>query len=415
MPNSDVMDKLIRISVPVLAPLSPSMDTGTDQLSSFYRPVAVPFVRHSPLPVQAQSAPGAASKSIAQTAVNRTVYGVNSNINQLTPPQVSSGITPTKLGGGNYPIKGTGDPQSLSIDTEVADGNSFLRTPQFLGGINLAENGNFEASSKIDPPGWTGTDQGAGFPGAILTYETTAPQAGTRSLIMTASVQFGGAYATRKYQAKPGDAFRISGYIFQSALAQAGTIVLSFLDASGAQIGVVDTGAGNGGSAAWTFVSATGVAPANTVSARLKIQTEQVGGGTVKFDNIFCCRMIASFEVTPINTAGTPTATSALCSQSGTSTTILVAGSTWQFGDGTISYNSGSVNPGAFGTFYVYADDPGLTGGAVTYVSTATPSNCNAADGRLFFGKITTAGGGGGASTGGGSGGGGPQSKSALL
>jgi hypothetical protein len=68
----------------------------------------------------------------------------------------------------------------------------------------------------------------------------------------------------------------------------------------------------------------------------------------------------------------------------------------------------GLVRGGALGTFYVYADDPGYGGGAVTCVAATAWSTTFAANGRIFFGKITTVGGGGGAvgSDGGGSGGG---------
>lgn len=51
-------DKLVRISA--AGALSPSQDTLVDQLNAFYRQNAIPFVRHSPLPVAAQEASTAA-------------------------------------------------------------------------------------------------------------------------------------------------------------------------------------------------------------------------------------------------------------------------------------------------------------------------------------------------------------------
>jgi hypothetical protein len=75
-----------------------------------------------------------------------------------------------------------------------------------------------------------------------------------------------------------------------------------------------------------------------------------------------------------------------------------------QYGDGQVSYNSGAVDPGSLGLKFVYADDPIFAGGAVTYQSTDSLDVLNAANGRVSFGKITTAGGGGGSGSGGGGG-----------
>ena len=83
-------------------------------------------------------------------------------------------------------------------------------------------------------------------------------------------------------------------------------------------------------------------------------------------------------------------------SQTGGSTVINVASNTAQIGSNTVIYNSGSVDPGVYGTYYVYADDPTFTGGAVTYVATTNQLDLLSSDDRVPFGKITTSGGGGG-------------------
>lgn len=90
--------------------------------------------------------------------------------------------------------------------------------------------------------------------------------------------------------------------------------------------------------------------------------------------------------------------------QFGTSTQINVAASFWTAGDQTISYNPGSVDPGSYGTWLLYAIDNTRVGGTVTFIATQASSDITANDGSIYFGKITTAGGGGG--TGGGGGGG---------
>lgn len=117
-------------------------------------------------------------------------------------------------------------------------------------------------------------------------------------------------------------------------------------------------------------------------------------------------RPTSSFFTNAVDNLGLPL-TNPL-SQSGTSTTILVASTTWQFGGFTVSFNSGSVDPGAFGTYNVFADDPQYNGGAITYMF-AVPGSADTVKkrGRFFFGQITTVSGGGGGGTGGGNGGGG--------
>jgi len=120
---------------------------------------------------------------------------------------------------------------------------------------------------------------------------------------------------------------------------------------------------------------------------------------------------VAEDAISPVNQSGSFTVNATL-SQSGTSTTIDVAASTLVLpGNSTtpgrqINYSAGSVNPGSLGTWYVYADDPSLAGGAVTYEATASWSQVFAAPGRIYFGVITTTAGGGQSGGGGGTGGG---------
>jgi hypothetical protein len=104
--------------------------------------------------------------------------------------------------------------------------------------------------------------------------------------------------------------------------------------------------------------------------------------------------------VKPVVASGAYTGANPL-SQSGTTTTINVAASTIQWGTKSVSYNSGSVSPVGYGTKYVYADDPGFTGGAVTYQSSNTALTLISNDARVPFGNITTAIGGGGIGGGG--------------
>jgi len=101
-------------------------------------------------------------------------------------------------------------------------------------------------------------------------------------------------------------------------------------------------------------------------------------------------RLAASRRNNGLNVSMSPTSPTVL-SNNHLVTAIVVAASTMQLGDGTVSYNAGSVDPGSFGgPFYVYADDPTYAGGAVAYVVSASPFDQVASDGRIQFGTITT-------------------------
>lgn len=100
-------------------------------------------------------------------------------------------------------------------------------------------------------------------------------------------------------------------------------------------------------------------------------------------------QLASTFHNNPVNVAFTPTSTTNL-SNDGISHMIVVSAGTNQFAPAGVAYNSGTVDPGNFGTWYIFADDPLFQGGAVIYQFSATPPNQTAADGRLPFGKITT-------------------------
>jgi hypothetical protein len=134
------------------------------------------------------------------------------------------------------------------------------------------------------------------------------------------------------------------------------------------------------------------------------------------FDDIKIVLQATPFDLTPTSTTMTITGGVNPLSQSGTSTTINVAASTWQSGDGQISYNSGTCTGTNDQDNFVYGDDPTYSGGAITYSATLTGPTTIAAPGRLYFGLIHLLSVGGGATgTGGGTGGGGPKGKANLA
>lgn len=149
-------------------------------------------------------------------------------------------------------------------------------------------------------------------------------------------------------------------------------------------------------------------------SSFVRVDADQRTGGGRGFVALDANNRLAnSLRLNAVNISMSPTSSTVL-SNDGAATAIPIAAFSMQHGGGTIAYNSGSVDPGAFGTFYVFADDPTFAGGAVTYSFSATTEDQVANEGRMKVGVITTSsgtpqtgGGSSGGSTPGGGGGGG--------
>ena len=102
-------------------------------------------------------------------------------------------------------------------------------------------------------------------------------------------------------------------------------------------------------------------------------------------------RLADSFKNNALNLSYCPTAATVLSNAGNGATSITIAANSNQYGAGSVAYNSGSVDPGVVpATSFVYADDPGFSGGAVTYAFTSSVYNQTAADGRVAFGSIAT-------------------------
>lgn len=130
---------------------------------------------------------------------------------------------------------------------------------------------------------------------------------------------------------------------------------------------------------------------------------QAVGGGRAHVALDKNNRIASTKHLTAANAAYTPT-NNTLLSQSGTSTLINISASTQTFPDGDVNYNSGSVDPGAYGLYYVYVDDATYEGSPALYQATPVNQDITANDGRLYFGQITTTAGGGATGGGGGNG-----------
>lgn len=120
----------------------------------------------------------------------------------------------------------------------------------------------------------------------------------------------------------------------------------------------------------------------------------------LRFDDLILSLAGETWELAAVNASGQPRTANYLSSVAG-NTTINVAATTWDYGFGNFGLNAGSVNPGAFGTYYVYYDDPTFAGGAVTYLASTLNYAPAQAEGRIYLGKITTSAGAGGGGGGG--------------
>lgn len=101
-------------------------------------------------------------------------------------------------------------------------------------------------------------------------------------------------------------------------------------------------------------------------------------------------RLTNSFRQNPVDVSSSPLSSTGL-SNDGVSTVITIDAGSYQFGPGSVAYNSGSVDPGVFGGPDIeYFDDPTFSGGAVTFHFTTNPADTVGALGRIPVGSITT-------------------------
>jgi len=138
------------------------------------------------------------------------------------------------------------------------------------------QDSDFEASSSLPPPGWMANV-------ATLSYETSSPYAGARSLKIAATALYGGAQSSQQ-AGVPGKQYTISGYTKSDGVCYS-DIQLVFLDASHTYLGGAQ--AFGGTQTTWAFVTATATAPTGTAFISVSLQNQTAGGaGVCEFDNI---------------------------------------------------------------------------------------------------------------------------------
>jgi hypothetical protein len=109
-----------------------------------------------------------------------------------------------------------------------------------------------------------------------------------------------------------------------------------------------------------------------------------------------------------LNRRSAQTSSPLTASDAGSDATIAVAAHVVRAGSLEISYDAGSITGLAYSTkYFVYADDPNLDGGAVTYAAATNYVNAITGDDRYYVGEVTTPAAAGPPNNGGGGGGGG--------
>jgi hypothetical protein len=135
------------------------------------------------------------------------------------------------------------------------------------------------------------------------------------------------------------------------------------------------------------------VSAVNTQGVESSLTPAQSGPVTSNAGFNSSSQIASSFHSNPSNVTFGPTSSTVL-SNNAITTAIVIAASTNQFGPGTISYNSGSVNPSSFSgsafPYYIWLDDPNFSGGAVIYSFSTTTFAQSQSDARIPVGKIAT-------------------------
>ena len=168
---------------------------------------------------------------------------------------------------------------------------------QYTATAIVVPNGNFEASTSLPVPGWVGSN-------ATLSYDTATPSSGNQSLIVTTSLQYGGALGNQKYACVPGNIYMVSGYVKSGDGVGIPDVALVFVDKNGSYLANVQ--AFGSTSTSWTYTYAIGAAPADTVAAYLSLQNQAVTQTSiVEFDNVDCQRL--AYDTASVN--GVPSAT----------------------------------------------------------------------------------------------------------
>lgn len=351
-------------AVPVLAPLAPSQDTTSDQIASFYRPTAIPVVRHSPLPVAALSATGAATKSTAQTTSGKEAYSASVNLNQIPFSTRNQGAIPPlqKLISNLSAISFQG---AWSSTITYSQGASV----DYLGNIYVSLiNNNIGNTPSSSPTDWSigGTPTFLGAWSSSTTYTTGQTVTVSTSLYIALQT------STNQNPA--------STTGFWQLLSTAVAFYGAWNSSTAYPVGAAVTYQGN------TYIATT--ASTNQTPSSSSSFWQLAGPGTL--DNLV--DGTSRFGQTASGLSYRPLSNPLTAHDAGANVTINIAAFTMRTSSkGDISDGSGSITALSYSTvYYVYYDDPTLAGGGVSYNATTTKEVAINGAGRFYVGSILT-------------------------
>src|SRR6185312_7531547 len=292
----------------------------------------------------------------------------------------------------------------------------------------VVDNAGFEASTTTPVPGWNASS-------ASLSYATGSnAYAGSQSLIITTTPQYGAGESQRKYACQPGEVYLVSGAITNLVNNGPAIVQLTFYNASGS---VVGSGGPSSTVSGWGMYSGKVTVPAGAVYFTIRLQNNGVAGSSAWWDSIKLSRIrsldsevadgstyarIYGSELSSgkhrIGVAGSgyrvgdqrnllqrtitnyPSKVSPGVSYSASAgtpatATISVAAFTALLGSVSVSYNAASASvTGTNGTnvnYYLYFNDPTYSGGTHTLVATTNQNDLYSGDGYVYVGYVTVA------------------------
>jgi hypothetical protein len=260
------------------------------------------------------------------TWVSGTTYTQNMTVayqsNLYQAVQASTGQTPSPTSTTYWQITG---PATLD---NLTDGSVYIKGVGLVSSNDIVvNNSNFQASATTPIPNW-------GASNATLSYETSSPYAGTQSLKVVSTAQFGGAQSVQTWAVSPGQQF-----VFSCAMKSDGTQIadagVAFYQGNGTFISSLACPAYT--TNAWTVAQVFGAAPALASTMKIFLENGTGAGGVVEFDNVNLQMMLTS-SATLIGQGSIATVSDYTFSYTSTTTTI-----TWSWTAFNVYCPNGSI------------------------------------------------------------------------
>ncbi len=169
------------------------------------------------------------------------------------------------------------------LDNILNGPSIYFKHSNLAGPLPVVWNANFEASTTLPIPDWDVNPHVISF-----TYDTVTPYEGNQSGKLVCDNNPSGCAVLggegEAAAAQPGDTYYVQGYVKSDGSGQA-CIWLAFLDKTGLVSGSPVAACSN--STSWTFVSASGTAPAGTMAIVIYLTEQPTGtAGTTEYDAI---------------------------------------------------------------------------------------------------------------------------------